>query len=408
MLTPQRLLLQRVRSEIRFQYKAWRMAIDWTVALYIVIPAMAAAAYQVYTWWLAPPFWLSLIPYTLVKGYLYLLALSGTIRLYIQEADQLFLYQRKEWLNKLMAGGMGFSLGLQALKLIALLGVLAPLFLYGYGLDEWSLVRLGMAVAVCKGYALLFKPWFEMRYSGWRAFLYRIPFLSLGGILFTGLIMAAEKNGLLFLVVFVVLAIPLYRLYPSRLHWRGSFLHDVKREEREKMKVVRMLVGDFIKKKPRFNRKKPILFPRSGKLFPSGRQEYALAEAVVKSVFRNSSKMGVYGYAMMAYSVALVLVPQGEIRTLAWAVMALLLSYMAKIFAKDILLEPLFSLFHWNDGTRYSSLWIACTSVMLPGYLILALLVGLLGPWGWPMLVYLPAGVILGIFSSRLVTLWGV
>lgn len=46
MITPAKLFKKRIVSDWKFQYKVWRMAIDWTVALYIVIPAIILGIYQ--------------------------------------------------------------------------------------------------------------------------------------------------------------------------------------------------------------------------------------------------------------------------------------------------------------------------------------------------------------------------
>ena len=41
MMSPGKLFAKRLFAELKFQFSIWRTTIDWTVALYIVLPAIA-------------------------------------------------------------------------------------------------------------------------------------------------------------------------------------------------------------------------------------------------------------------------------------------------------------------------------------------------------------------------------
>ncbi|MDT2240191.1 hypothetical protein P7H22_07315 [Paenibacillus larvae] len=62
MITVQQLVRRRIISNLLYQYKALRSAVDWTVALYLVIPAIAMAMYEYIRMWLFPPEWFYVLP----------------------------------------------------------------------------------------------------------------------------------------------------------------------------------------------------------------------------------------------------------------------------------------------------------------------------------------------------------
>lgn len=408
MPTRAKLLRRRILSNIRFQYRVWRMAVDWTVALYIVTPALFFAGYQYALWWRDRPFWLDFIPYTAMTGLFYLFALAGTIRYYIEEADQLFLYQRKSWFGYLMAGGLAYSLAMHAVKLVFAAAAVAPLAIKGYGISAAQYAGFVGTVCLFKFHLLLIKQVLDMKIAGWRVVLLRIVLIPAGGILLGALALLSQKGLAVSLLMWALLAAPLFLAIPSRLRLKGTFHHDIRREQTEKMKVAAVLLGDFIQKKPKLLRKKPLLFSRSNRLFVKRTQENVLAESVVKAAFRSPAKFKLYLNAVLVYAGVIVVIPGGPLRLLFWVLSAPILAYMAKIFAKEVSSESFIKLFHWKDGVRYGAFFKATAGIMLPGFLLLTLMTGCLElPW-WQGFLLLPAGIALGIFSSKVASLWGV
>jgi len=80
MITPTKIFYKRVISEWKFQYSVWRMAIDWTVALYIVIPAIIFGVCQYIELWQTQLPWLSNLPLQLFIGVIFLFTWEGTVR----------------------------------------------------------------------------------------------------------------------------------------------------------------------------------------------------------------------------------------------------------------------------------------------------------------------------------------
>jgi hypothetical protein len=150
MMNSQTLCFKRLKQEWSYQWRVWRMAIDWTVALYLVIPVMAALIYQYIAWWHQLPQWSNQLPRYWVFIPFVLFLFTGKIRSLIQEADQLFLRSNDEWYESLLRFGHRYSILLQGLFSMLWVALFAP-FLSGlYGWKTIHLVLFGAAIWGCK------------------------------------------------------------------------------------------------------------------------------------------------------------------------------------------------------------------------------------------------------------------
>lgn len=86
MITQAKLFQDRVLSYWSFQWKVFRTAVDWIVAIYFVVPALIAVGYVYSSWWLNPPEWFAMIPFSLVLTGLYILCNLGTTLSAVPEA----------------------------------------------------------------------------------------------------------------------------------------------------------------------------------------------------------------------------------------------------------------------------------------------------------------------------------
>src|SRR5690554_2344582 len=92
------LFWQRLRSDWRFQFSIFKMVIeDWVVALYIVVPGLALFLHTYRGWWLEPPTLFHYLPLETLLPIVVIFCWSSTLRIFVEEADQLFLYQHTSW-----------------------------------------------------------------------------------------------------------------------------------------------------------------------------------------------------------------------------------------------------------------------------------------------------------------------
>src|SRR5665648_842969 len=109
MMTVARLLLLRIVSDWKYQYQVFRTAVDWIVAIYIVIPFSYIFIDFYLSVWREVPGWLFSIPLNALIGLIVVFIWSGTVRIFLEDADQLFLLQRKEWISRIIKYSLGYS-----------------------------------------------------------------------------------------------------------------------------------------------------------------------------------------------------------------------------------------------------------------------------------------------------------
>src|SRR5690625_1105819 len=85
------IFFQRLINEWKFQISVFRTILDWTVIVYIVLPIVVIFSFIYCSWWIEIPDWSILLPNGIFFFIFYLFSLTGQVRTYVQDADQLFL-----------------------------------------------------------------------------------------------------------------------------------------------------------------------------------------------------------------------------------------------------------------------------------------------------------------------------
>ncbi|OJH61821.1 ABC transporter permease, partial [Bacillus subtilis] len=83
----------------KYQFKVLHAVIDWTVALYIVLPAIAFVVYQYIDLMNGSGLlyeWSEVAEWRWLYAVCVLIMLTGSIRTFLMEADKVFLLQKKE------------------------------------------------------------------------------------------------------------------------------------------------------------------------------------------------------------------------------------------------------------------------------------------------------------------------
>lgn len=399
------LFRRRLRSEWRFQYRVWKMAVDWTVALYIVIPALLVAGYQYVSWWRDMPAWGSAVPAAGWLTVLYAATGLGALRLFVEEADQLFLIRNSAWMGRLKKLGLGYSVTLRALLSIAAVALVAPFLVRAHGFD-WPRLLLLAALAVATGAHKLLAE---------RVIAVRLP--RIAGRLAAGAAYAA--TGALFVavsrpaaspvwtvalaVLFVASAVALAKV---RLAMTGVFYRDVAYEADQRMKFAALLMGQVVPKPSRLmKRSKPLVFRRSRRLFRKRTPDRVLAETIVKSFFRSGTQLKMYAQFTFAVTLGLLLMPVA-VKWVFWIGVSLLLAYWVKLYGKEVLASSFVKLFPWRDADRLDAIGKATPWIFVPGYVPAGLALGWTAYGWWAGLLLIPAGWAIGYAMGKLLNSW--
>lgn len=120
----------RRKLERRHNIKLLASLIDWTVALYLVIPTAIISfflykdfAIHVQTLWVAQ------VPLVIIILLLFFVTRLSNIRTYLQRADRLFLIQNRQQMIRLKRAGLYWTVAKHICLLSILLALLTPIFI---------------------------------------------------------------------------------------------------------------------------------------------------------------------------------------------------------------------------------------------------------------------------------------
>jgi ABC-2 type transport system permease protein len=405
MIDARKLFRRRLISEWRFQYRVWKMAVDWTVALYIVIPALLVAGYQYVSWWRDMPGWGQAVPETAWLIVLYISCGFGSVRLFLEEADQLFLIRNAEWMKRLKGSGVGYSLTVRVFLSMLAVGLVAPFLVqvHGYGTSRLLLLA---ALAVATGtHTLLAGRIITLRLSrflGWIA--NTAAFIVLGAAFVT-----AGGSGAAWLwtaALTLLLAVSTVFLVKLRLGMSHAFYQDAAYESDQRMKFVALLLGHIVPKPSKIlKRTKPLVLRNSRTLFGKRTPDRVLAETIVKSFFRSGTQVRLYVQFTLACSFGLLLMPV-TVKWLFWLAVSLPLAYWVKMYGKEVQASSFVKLFPWRDEDRVKAIRRATPLLFVPAYALTGLALGWTAYGLWAGLVLIPAGWVIGYVMGELFNAW--
>jgi len=404
-----KLFWRRLRENWGFQYGVIRSAVDWTVVLYIVIPALAVCGYHYVSWLRFAPEWMERIPYVAAAAALLLVALGGGIRLFVEEADQLFLTQRARWIRGVRSRGLIYSAVCHALHGALAVALLAPL-LSVHGLSPMQFVLLGGLTGSARFASALAGHWISCRLAGWRRYgaaaaqvaLFSAMFLT-GAVVLAGVppfdgrplplrplegrMGAVLQFGMIALLIAVSI-----RMAWSLASAKWTFLHDAAQERTKRLRLAALMLAQVTETRPRRSRRgRPLWFRRSAPLFRRRTTVNALAEMGVKSFARDRLQIWTYIRLVFVGFAAILLVPPAFKPAVGLA-LALLLGTWTRSYWKQMMKSPYLQMFPWRDADKHAAAGKALYVLLLPGCLLLGLAAGF-GAGAWlGALAAIPAG----------------
>lgn len=381
--TPASLFRSRVARYARFQWRALRSVVDWTVALYIALPAAGFGLYQYISWWKEIPAWLQpaifvldahpLVPLLL----LFLLAGRAVIRTFVEEADRLHIQRSEEWYGGLRRRGMAYTLLASACWVALLLVLAAPLLVRGL---DWSLPQCAWLFAVLAPVKLLLGlaiDWTRLRLKGWRRRMAEAGIYAGGAAAAAAAYALGAAGPFPALLAFAALLGLLAPAIRARLAQPGAFAYEVgvERDARLRLAAALLQAAGSVSPGSR-SRSGPWLFRRSQRLFRRRTAGHALAEFAVKAFFRSGTQLRLYVQFTAVGTFAVWYVP-GFLKWAVWPVLLLLLALWMKQYAKEVWACGYLKLLPATPEMKYSALPTALFALSTPAALWISLMAGL-------------------------------
>ena len=408
MITVTKLFLRRMISGWKHQYEIWETVVDWIVALYIVIPFSVGFMYYYLSWWRAVPWWLDYIPLNGLSSIILVFAWSGTVRIFVEDADQLFLLHRKVWISRIIKYSLGYFIIYNLVVTSILLFILAPFLVLHYGFSLIDVVWLTVFIFVLKNCMGLAKQLVELRLQGWAKRIVRYGiFLITSVYVVQSVVLLLSHKGLVYLSILALLIILSWLIF-KRMKLRGTFFEDVAREQTAKLRLEKFMlqsVGTYVKR-PRFSRKRPLLFRHSNLIFRERNPVNGLVEMCLKVELRNEKDVMVY-LKMVGVSILAILFFPSDYGWLLWFIFSIMITNVVWLFWQEVIKDPFVCLFSWLPESKKVAKRKAIFLMALPGQLILSVVVVVKTHSWLGGLMVVPITVLTGYYIVKIMLLKG-
>src|SRR5665648_75460 len=405
MMTVPKLFWQRLASDWKYQYEAWRTVVDWVVALYIVIPGLGLFIYEYLGWWREMPSLLIYANLNAFLGIVFLFTWLGTTRIFLEEADQLFLLQKKAWIRQLIKLSLGYTIGFNMIISSLFFLILAP-FLVHYGVSPREIVWMTLFTIGFKTCMGLAKQFVELRYMSWIQYLVRTVLMVMAGVYWRQSVYYLISDSTLFYLSLIVLSGVLVGLLFRRVTLRGTFFLDVVREKNARLRLIKLLLQKMgtYEKKPMFTWKRPLFFRSSNLLFKKRTPVNGLVEMFLKAESRNGKDVTAYFRMLGMGFVAIIIFPSAY-GWLLWVAFSLVITAFIGLLWRAAMNNPFVCLFPWLSETKVPAARKSIFLMALPGQLFLGLVVVIRTQAWLGGLVMMPIAILIGYYSAKSISL---
>ena len=292
MMTSNRLFIERLKESLRYQYQIYKVVLDWTILVYLVLPTAVISGFIYYSWWEAGPRWLQYVSLELFLNLFFFLTLIGHFRTYIKAADSIFLMKNRRLQLRLKQKAIIYSAMKQFLIASILVGAIAPFWLMYFEKTVAHLLYFMCFWVTFKWAFMAVKGELERIEKGWKSYVVTASLFILSLILWNVCMHVYERPILLLITIVVHLSITVFCLR-RRFTQTSTFMQDVAIEETEKTKITTFIftMADGIEKpeRPLSNRKRPRLFSSSGRIFKKRTAVNGYVELFMKICVRKVS-----------------------------------------------------------------------------------------------------------------------
>lgn len=364
------LFMTRLGRYYKLQYRMWRTALDWTVALYIIIPGLFLTVGTYRSWWQQPPDWLLGLPEALAAIVMLAFVWFGRLRTFKEEADVLILRQQPAIMRGLTGLGIIFTVMARLVLAAALFGVLSVWFVRVIGLTAEHLIWWHLFTAASGATITILKHLIVARWKGWRQFAAVLASIALSVAYVMPVLrmleapqrIAALQPGALLAWIVLALAAAI------RLRIGETFAHDVREEQKAKLAGIDLLLSQTVERKPTIRLRRPLLFRRSRRLFRRDDTVSVLVEMRLKSFLRKLSNVQLMFSFLGLSSLAVIMTPVWLSIPLALVLPGIAATWLHQEW-KTWMAEPFLAQFQWNNAETGSAAFRSALWLLAPCYL---------------------------------------
>ncbi|MED0936923.1 ABC transporter permease [Bacillus mobilis] len=337
---------KRLRHELGRKWKSIRSITDWTVALYIIIPALIFIGIYYRSLWIEELSMGETVYFGLGLLVFYVITYSRGVRSFFEQADSLFLISYPAHMQKLMQYGMTYTFIRIAITNVGVVVAMLPVLMKSVGVTKIQVVLFWLFFTVFRFMLSLLTRFIHVRVGKrWLLWIIKNVISSISLSFFGLSLFLIYKNPFysipsIGLAVFLIIV-----LIKEKRNYKNCFFKEIEKEKEESMRWTSgiMQVGGHTAK-PSSSNKKPWMFPRSKK-FLGKKKESRIVESFLKEFFRTSSARIFYIQIVCISTVSIIMSP----RWIAAIIIAFALVGISR-YARD----------YWNEFTKKMFLHLYC------------------------------------------------
>ncbi|MDM5193441.1 ABC transporter permease [Bacillus hominis] len=337
---------KRLRHELERKWKSIRSITDWTVAIYIIIPALIFIGIYYRSLWINELSMEETIYFGLGLFVFYLVTYSRGVRSFFEQADSLFLISYPTHMRKLIQYGMIYTCIRIAITNVMVVVVMLPVLMKSIGATTVQIVLFWVLFTVFRFMLSLLTRFINVRVGKrWVLWIIKNVLFSFGLTFFGISTFFIYKNPLYSILFIGLAALFTIVLVKEKMNYKNYFFKEVEKEKEESMRwtVGIMQVGGHAAK-PSSSNKKPWMFPRSKNILGK-KSDSRIVESFLKEFLRTSSALTFYVQIVLISTVSIIMTPQ-------WITAIILVFALVAIshYARD----------YWNEFTKKMFLHLYC------------------------------------------------
>ncbi|WP_449355548.1 ABC transporter permease [Virgibacillus natechei] len=351
MMTGRQLFRRRFVEEWKFQWKVLRSVFDWTVILYVVIPALVVAPFVYMEMWQdIHLYWSEEIPFAILLGLILILSVIGNFRTFLLEADLLFLVQRKKFLYQLKLSGFLYSVLGVILSTAVLFIVILPIFVFIYDFFVMDILCLFVAVNAFRFLLLTIKKIISRSLRKWIAFpaVFVVAFM---------LILNADSM-MLAIGSLLIIGFVCYFHLTQFVTTNRYFLQELAIEQSERVRYIKLILNfsQEVEMPPVKQRKRPMLFRNSGRVFKVRSKENSLLEFLLKAFLRNKGYIKSYTQIIGLSLFGIIVLPVW-LKWILFLCFTLFVNTWIKSIYRQMMVSPFFTVVPYGDEALSDAVW---------------------------------------------------
>ncbi|MDC7972735.1 ABC transporter permease [Bacillus sp. BLCC-B18] len=337
---------KRLRHELGRKWKSIRSITDWTVALYIIIPALIFIGIYYRSLWIEELSMGETVYFGLGLFAFYVITYSRGVRSFFEQADSLFLISYPAHMQKLIQYGMTYTFIRIAITNVVVVAAMLPVLMKSIGVTKIQVVLFWVFFTVFRFLLSLLTRFIHIRVGKrWLLWIMKNVMFSISLTFFGLSLFLIYKNPFYSILCIGLAVFLIIVLIKEKLNYKNCFFKEVETEKEESMRWTSgiMQVGGHTAK-PSSSNKKPWMFPRSKK-FLGKKKETRIVESFLKEFFRTSSVRIFYIQLLCISTVSIIMSP----RWIAAIILAFTLVGISR-YARD----------YWNEFSKKMFLHLYC------------------------------------------------